>query len=118
MLKVNEFETAHYEYTSNSRQRFSDEANTHYRYKSARDLLDNLDDLSKIVQHHQEKQRPRLDTLKKYYEGDNTTILRSKRRLEEHLADHRATHGFGEYVSSFIQGYLVGIPIKTSCPYE
>ena len=118
MLKVNKFETAHYEYTSNSRQRFSDEANTHYRYKSARDLLDNLDDLSKIVQHHQEKQRPRLDTLKKYYEGDNTTILRSKRRLEEHLADHRATHGFGEYVSSFIQGYLVGIPIKTSYPDE
>src|SRR5699024_10078143 len=46
--------------------------------------------------------------------GKNTTILRNKRRREEHLADHRATHGFAEYVSGFVQGYLVGIPIKTS----
>lgn len=116
MLKVNEFETAHYGYQGNAKHRFSDEANVHYRYSNADILLDNLDDLSKMIQHHQENQRPRLKVLRDYYEGNNTNILRNKRRREEHLADHRATHGFAEYVSGFIQGYLVGIPIKTSYP--
>lgn len=118
MAKVNEFETAHYEYATNSKQRFLPEANMHYTYSSADDLLQNRDDLSKMIQHHQENQRHRLQILKEYYEGDNTNILRNKRRREEHLSDHRATHSFGEYVSGFIQGYLVGNPIKTSYPDE
>src|SRR5699024_5452879 len=96
----------------------SDEANQHYRYSSVDDLIKNTDDLGKMIQHHREHQRPRLKTLQDYYVGKNTTILRNKRRREEHLADHRATHGFGEYVSSFIQGYLVGIPIKTTYPID
>ena len=114
MAKVNEFETAHYNYGYSTKQRFSDEANQHYRYSSVDDLIKNTDDLGKMIQHHREHQRPRLKTLQDYYVGKNTTILRNKRRREEHLADHRATHGFAEYVSGFIQGYLVGIPIKTS----
>lgn len=60
-----------------------------------------------------EHQRPRLDILDDYYEGENVTILKNERRKEEHLADHRATHNFAEYVSQFIQGYMVGIPLKT-----
>ncbi len=118
MDKVNEFETAEYKYETSAKQRFSPEANIHYIYSSADELLKKTDDLSKMIQHHQEKQRHRLRILKEYYEGDNTNILRGKRRREEHLADHRATHGFGEYVSGFIQGYLVGNPIKTSYPND
>src|SRR5699024_6096366 len=36
------------------------------------------------------------------------------RRKEEHMADHRATHNFAKYVSQFIQGYMVGVPLKTT----
>lgn len=113
MAKVNEFETATYTYSS-AKQRFPDEANAHYRYPSAELLLDNLDDLSKMIQHHIQYQRPRLKTLENYYKGNNETILQANRRKEEHLADHRATHNFAKYVSQFIQGYMVGVPLKTS----
>ena len=97
-----------------NKQRFSDESNKHYRYSSADDLLANLDDLSKMIEHHMQYQRPRLKTLENYYKGNNETILQENRRKEEHLADHRATHNFAKYVSQFIQGYMVGVPLKTS----
>lgn len=97
-----------------AKQRFPDEANAHYRYPSAELLLNNLDDLSKMIQHHIQYQRPRLKTLENYYKGNNETILQANRRKEEHLADHRATHNFAKYVSQFIQGYMVGVPLKTS----
>lgn len=116
MAKVNEFETATYNYDNINKKRFSDEANTHYTYESADELLNNLDDLSKIIQHHEENQRPRLKTLQEYYKGNNENILIGKRRREEHLADNRATHNFAKYVSQFIQGYMMGIPLKTTYP--
>src|SRR5699024_11777331 len=68
--------------------------------------------LSDMIQHHKEHQRPRLQTLLEYYEAENTNILRGKRRREDNLADNRAIHNFAEYVSGFIQGFLVGIPVK------
>ncbi|MDY0394778.1 phage portal protein [Virgibacillus halophilus] len=114
MAQVNEFETAHYNYESNTKQRFSDEANTHYTYSSSDNLVNNLDDLSEMIQHHRQHQRPRLQELQEYYKGNNSTILRNKRRKEDHLADHRATHNFAKYVSQFIQGYMVGVPLKTT----
>lgn len=116
MAKVNEFETADYKYSKSSKQRFSDSANDHYTYTSARDLLEKLDDLSKMIQHHQQNQAPRLKELEKYYKGENTTILKENRRREKHLADNRAIHNFAKYVSQFIQGYMVGIPLKTTYP--
>ena len=101
-----------------NKQRFSNEANIHYRYSSADDLIANLEDLSDMVQHHMQYQRPRLQTLENYYKGNNETILQTSRRKEEHLADHRATHNFAKYVSQFIQGYMVGVPLKTNYPDE
>jgi SPP1 family phage portal protein len=118
MAKVNEFETADYNIANHSVRRFSKEANIHYRYSSSEDLLNNTDDLAEMIKHHQEHQVPRLRVLQEYYEGENTRILRGKRRREEHLADNRAVHNFAEYVSGFIQGYLVGIPLKTTYPTE
>jgi SPP1 family phage portal protein len=118
MAKVNEFETADYNIASNSVRRFSGEANMHYRYSDAEDLLNDTNDLADMIKHHQEHQVPRLKILQEYYEGENTHILRGKRRREEHLADNRAVHNFAEYVSGFIQGYLVGIPLKTTYPVE
>lgn len=118
MAKVNEFETATYNYSPGSKQRFSDEANTHYTYSSADDLAKSPDDLSEMIQHHMQHQRPRLKELQSYYKGNNTTILQANRRKEEHLADHRATHNFAKYVSQFIQGYMVGVPLKTTYPTD
>ncbi len=117
MAKANEFETAQYTYNS-PKQRFSNESNTHYRYPDAEKLLKNPDQISKMIQHHKEYQVPRLVELNDYYKGDNRNILRSRRRKEEHLADNRATHNFAEYVSQFIQGYMVGVPLKTTYPED
>lgn len=117
MAKVNEFEQGKTTSKTN-KQRFSEEANIHYRYSNADELIDNLEHLSEFIQHHMQHQRPRLKELRDYYKGENTNILRNNRRREDHLADHRATHGFAEYVSGFIQGYLVGIPIKTTYPVD
>src|SRR5690625_1310533 len=117
MPKTNEFETTSYEYNT-SKKRFSNEANRHYTYSSADDLLNNTDDLIKIIRHHNEYQQKRLYELREYYLGNNTTILKGKRRREEHLADNRATHNFAKYVSQFIQGYMIGVPLKTTYPDE
>lgn len=101
-----------------AKQRFSNEANKHYRYSSAEDLVNNKLDLLKMIRHHMQYQKPRLETLENYYKGNNETILEESRRKEEHLADHRATHNFAKYVSQFIQGYMVGVPLKTTYPKE
>lgn len=96
-----------------SKQRFPDEANARFTYSSVDELLKNTDDLSEMIQNHQQTQVPRLKTLENYYKGNNETILTEKRRKEEHMADHRAAHNFAKYVSQFIQGYMVGVPLKT-----
>lgn len=116
-MKTNEFETAHSDYSGTNR-RFSDEANMHYTCSSADELFGDISKLETFIKHHQQHQRPRLDMLDSYYEGDNVTILNGRRRKEEHLSDHRATHNFAEYVSQFIQGYMVGIPLKTVYPVD
>src|SRR5690625_7319067 len=93
------------------RNRFSDEANIHYRLGSIEDLT--KETLERIIQHHYNEQRPRLKVLEGYFKGENVNILTGKRRKEEHLADNRATHNFARYVSKFIKGYLVGSPVQT-----
>src|SRR5699024_9845531 len=95
------------------KQRFKDDANEHFLYPSGKELLDNLNDLQEMVEEHRTVQRPRLEELRDYYKGNNRAILKDKRRKEEHLADHRATHNFAKYVSQFIQCYMVVVPIKT-----
>lgn len=113
MAKVNEFETATDVRAPGFKKRFSDEANIQYTYSNAEELLKNLDDLGNMIKHHIEHQRPRLRILREYYKGNNESILVEKRRREDHLADNRATHNFAKYVSQFIQGYLMGVPLKT-----
>ncbi|WP_424236340.1 phage portal protein [Bhargavaea ginsengi] len=116
MTRTNDFETAADEWGrydgTGAGVKFSPEARVHYTYSNAEDLLDNLEDLAEMLQHHEESQRPRLDILDDYYEGQNTSIAQGRRRKETHLADHRPTHAFAEYVSQFIQGYMVGVPIQ------
>src|SRR5699024_3637711 len=116
MAKVNEFERAQDIINGFSKRKCSKEATVRYTYSSADELVKNTAHLSDMISHHQQHQRPRLKTLLEYYEAENTNILRGKRRREEHLADNRAIHNFAEYVSGFIQGFLVGIPVKTTYP--
>lgn len=96
------------------KKRFPDDANMHYTYKDAKSLLDNQEALTDMMQHHQTNQVPRLKELENYYLGNNVTVLEEVRRKEEHQADHRATHNFAKYVSDFIKGYMMGIPLKTT----
>ncbi|MBN6890072.1 SPP1 family phage portal protein [Cytobacillus horneckiae] len=98
---------------SDSKKRFSDESNIQYTFTSTEDLIGNTKAIAKFVQHHMANQQPRLKVLQEYYKGNNASILNGQRRKEEHLADNRATHNFAKYVSQFIQGYMVGIPLKT-----
>ena len=100
------------------KQRFPDEANKHFTYQGIEKLLENLENLADMIEQHKSIQRPRLQTLENYYKGYNETILSGQRRKEEHQADNRATHNFAKYVSQFIQGYMVGIPLKTSYDKE
>lgn len=98
-------------------KRFPDESRAQYRVPNLERLFENGNKvLMDMVANHIAVQRPRLDALDDYYEGNNITVLQKDRRKEDHLADHRATHNFAKYVSQFIQGYLVGIPLKTVYP--
>lgn len=106
--------------------RFHEDANMIYQFPVERDaegketedrsslLLENPQAIQDMVEHHQAFQQPRLYELKQYYLGNNLTILEGQRRKERHLSDHRASHNFAKYVSNFIQGYMVGDPIKTT----
>lgn len=93
--------------------RFHRQARMRYRAESIEQLFDNDYQLLKdILKHHQDKQRPRIQELIDYSEGNNHSVLESDRRGEDGMSDNRAVHNFGRAISSFKQGYLVGNPIK------
>lgn len=98
-----------------NKKRFSDEANIHYKYDNVNDLMGS-DILLEMIDHHQMNQVPRLEELEDYYRGNNRYILTEERRKDSDWADYRATHAFAEYISTFVQGYMVGVPLKTSHP--
>lgn len=115
MDKVNEFEYGVDEMRIKTKYRFSKESNEHYRY-GGEDITNDVDIVVNYVKHHITHQAPRLRSLKNYYEGMNETILELSRRKEPELADNRMTHNFAQYISTFIQGYMAGVPIKTEYP--
>lgn len=115
--KVNEFETAGAGINSKreeyvSRVLHNPEANEHYRFASTDELLDNLDELKAMIEHHMMYQVPRLEILNDYYLGKNSYIYNVNRRFDKEKSDHRISHNYAKYISQFIQGYLVGDPIK------
>lgn len=106
---------------SNNTFRTDSEANIHYRFPDMDELIENTDKLLSVIEHHRRHQVPRLNMLLDYYRGDNTGILnepRGKRRKEKSLADKRITSNFGRYVSEFIQGFMVGEPVKLAFTEE
>lgn len=91
-----------------------------YKYDgTAKDLLDNIDDISDFITHHIEAQRPRLQMLDDYYQGLNYNVMRSNnRRREKHLADNRVAHDFASYIADFINGYCFGHAIQVQSEKE
>lgn len=116
------------EQTVGDKVRFSDDSNIHYTYPAptveeddqgfevdpANLLIGDKQTVVDMIHHHSGVQNKRLKELLSYYKGENITILNNKRRREDHLADHRATHNYAKYVSQFMQGYMVGVPLKTT----
>lgn len=98
-----------------NKYRFDDACNDVFEVASLDELTPEA--LGAFVRLHKEVQRPRLDELDDYYEVKNPTIFKRKAR-EVHLSDVRLAHGYARYISSFIQGYLVGTPIKVKHPDE
>jgi SPP1 family phage portal protein len=112
MAHVNDFEYGEdVGVSGKSKRRFSKEANIQYTFDSAEELIKDTSELSAILKHHIEHQRPRLNVLDDYYIGENTTISVANRRKEDDKADHRAKHNYAKYVSNFMQGFLAGVPI-------
>ena len=95
--------------------RFKEGCNEQFVVESLEDITDDV--LMEFVTRHQQLQRPRLEELKRYYLNQNRTILERENR-KEGLANNRLCHAYARYVSSFMQGYLVGNEIKVTHPDE
>ena len=117
MDKANEFEFGE-DVDFNSVYRFSEESNEQYRIPNELKVEEESATLKRFISHHSTQQVSRLNELERYYEGKNTTIFQRERRKEEYQADNRASHNFAEYITTFIQGYMVGVPLKTEYENE
>lgn len=95
--------------------RFHRESRARYRVGSIEELIgDNFKLLAQFVAHFKDRQRPRIQELMDYAEGNNHTIRQAERRKDKDMSDNRAAHNFGKAISSFKQGYLVGEPIQVA----
>lgn len=104
--------------TGNSRKlqlRFHRESRLRYRVSSVEELFaDNFKVLKELVEHHKTRQRPRIQELYDYAEGNNHDVLTAGRRKDKDMADRRSVHNFAKVVSSFKQGYMLGSPVRIS----
>lgn len=93
--------------------RFHRESRMRYRINNVEELFENEHKvLREFLEHHKSVQRPRIQELYDYAEGNNHTISIQQRRSEQDMADTRIIHNFGKSISVFKQGYLVGKPIQ------
>lgn len=88
-------------------KRFHDEGNKVFRVTSEDDL--DLDTILYFIDQFQRRQLPRLKHLLAYYL--NETNINHRDARDETRADNRLSHNYARYISTLIQGYLVGKPI-------
>ena len=92
MDKVNEFEygeDTRYSPARNFQQLFGPESNRSYRAASAEEILEDPQKLIDLINHHNEKQCPRLAVLDDYIKARNDGIYHDDtRRTEKEKADH------------------------------
>lgn len=122
MDKVNEFEYGEdvkYSPSMNFQQKFGYESNRTYRANSAEEFIDDTKKLIALINHHHERQCPRLAALDDYIKAKNCNIYGdASRRTEKEKADHRAAHNFAKIINVFDVGYNTGIPIKKTSDDE
>lgn len=113
MAVVNNFEHGVDTPKKHIRRGFPIESNTHFRAKSAEDILDYPEKLVDMIQDHLTYQVPRLAELDNYTKARNNGIFEDPdRRKEPDKADHRAAHNFAKIIMTFDVGYNTGNPIK------
>lgn len=71
------------------------------------DGLPGIEMLRSVVREH-EAGLPRLQKLKRYYEGQNAILSRQRARG---LPNNRMAHAFGRYIVAVTTGYLIGCPV-------
>lgn len=89
-------------------QRFSNKANNIFRVSTAEDITKDV--LISFVERFQGEQLPRLKELMDYY-MNNTAINDREDKKDTNRADNRLSHNFARYITTLIQGYILGKPI-------
>ena len=112
-LKVNEFErdmdgakVGRYDTVE-----FPKNSNSEFIYSSMEDLMNNLEDLQRMVETFVREQKFRLGVLEDYSKGNNWGIRQGQRRIEKNKSDYRIRNNYGGYITSFVTGYLLGKPL-------
>lgn len=103
------------------RERFDQNANAMYQYDPATFNKLELDSeafkklISMFIRKHSTEQVPRLEELKRYYLHDNA-IHRRPDKSNPDQADNRIASAYAQYVTIFMQGYILGNPVKYENP--
>ncbi len=98
----------------NDTLRFSEESYDEFVYESLDVLLDNLSDLKEMINNFVLYKIPRLQTLKNYSLGRNTTISSGRRRIESNKSDYRIRHNIGGFISEYINGFILSQPVSVT----
>jgi SPP1 family phage portal protein len=88
-------------------QRFSSKANNIFRVSTVEDITKEV--LISFVERYQAEQLPRLKELMDYYM--NNTNINDREPRDSTRADNRLSHNFARYITTLIQGYILGKPI-------
>lgn len=97
-------------------QRFVADANAVFKYDPV--LFDGMSldspEFQKVLElfigEHKTKQVPRLKELKRYYLHDNNIHYRES-KSNSHQADNRIASAYAQYITIFMQGYILGNPV-------
>ena len=112
-LKVNEFErdTDGDKVGRYDTVEFPKNSNSEFIYSSVEDLMDNLEDLQRMIETFVREQKFRLEVLEDYSKGNNWGIRQGQRRIEKNKSDYRIRNNYGGYITNFVTGYLLGKPL-------
>ena len=91
---------------------YDEDASVIFRVDKIEDILQKPEILGAMIEFHRDRQVPRLDLLEQYYLGNNPHIMEGSRRNDAKKADHRARHAFARTISSFLNAYVLGNPVK------
>lgn len=89
-------------------ERYADNANAVYRLPELDQL--NAETLGALIEDFYKIQHPRLDVLQKYYLNRNP--IKERPAHDTTRSDNRLSHGFARYITTVVQGYMLGNPIR------